>query len=69
MASAVLVFELCPFRVAGVGHPGNFEICKVTLHEKVQDIEHFFILDVAKTLAGVGENERLFWRSFLQVLV
>ena len=62
MSAAVLV-------CFGLGHfhwkfspKSSLVRCAFRLRRFAQDVWHF--LDVAKTLAGVGQNERWFWRSF-----
>ena len=55
LARRALFFELSSFAVAGVGHPGHFEVWNVVLRclaWRVQDIGHLFIRVAGVALSG-----------------
>jgi hypothetical protein len=70
---AASFFKLCPFRVAGVGHLGHFEVWNVVWPDRCRTSDTFSsswqvwrFLDVVKALAGAGRDGRCFWRQFWQ---
>ena len=63
---------ICPLCVAALAQPEHFEGQKRCFAWQVQGIGHLFIRVAGvelsagcETLAGVGQNERCFWRWFL----